>query len=70
MSEGEKFVTVEVSTELLAQLQDGWTPPVHVRIGPIADGYTMTAKTHMCEPCTCPHISDVDDYCPQHGRDS
>jgi len=18
--------------------------------------------------CSCPHISDVDDYCPQHGR--
>lgn len=20
--------------------------------------------------CTCPHISEVDDWCPQHGRDS
>jgi len=20
--------------------------------------------------CSCPHISEVDDYCPQHGRDA
>ena len=19
--------------------------------------------------CSCPHISEVDDYCPQHGRE-
>jgi hypothetical protein len=20
--------------------------------------------------CSCPHISEADDYCPQHGRDT
>jgi hypothetical protein len=20
--------------------------------------------------CSCPHISEVDDHCPQHGRDA
>lgn len=26
------------------------------------------ARPHLL--CSCPHISDVDDYCPQHGRDA
>lgn len=67
MSEREKYVTVEVAVPFLAQLQDEWSPPVQVQIERLATGYTMTFRTHACEPCSCPHISEVDDYCTQHG---
>ena len=43
-------ITIKVSGELLAQLED-WSPPVRVKIVKYADGYSMEAKTfdgHRC----------------------
>lgn len=47
------FVTVQVSRELLAQMTQGWSPPVQVRIEPpaVAGGHhEMVARTHECSP--------------------
>lgn len=48
MPEGETFVTVRVSIELLAQLKDEWSPPVQLQIERYGDEYTMIARTHTC----------------------
>lgn len=70
MAEGDTFITVQVSIEMLAELEQDWSRPVQIQIERTSGGtgYVMNARTHTCEPCTCPHISEVDDYCPQHGR--
>ena len=44
-------VTVLVSTELLAQLEADWSPPLHIQITRtpgIGSGYEMTCRTHEC----------------------
>lgn len=46
-------VTVLVSTELLAQLEADWSPPVQIQIRRtpgIGSGYEMIARTHNCQP--------------------
>lgn len=50
-------VTVLVSTELLAQLTDEWSPPVQIHVDKtpgIGSGYEMICRTHTCNPPTCP----------------
>lgn len=45
-------VTVLVSTELLAQLEADWSPPVQIQIKRtpgIGSGYEMTARTHLVD---------------------
>lgn len=44
----DQVVTVRVSRELLAQMTQGWSPPVQVMItGNAAAGWDMIARTHM-----------------------
>lgn len=46
-------VTVLVSTELLAQLTDEWSPPVQIHVNKtpgIGSGYEMICRTHTCDP--------------------
>jgi hypothetical protein len=48
-------VTVLVSTELLAQLEADWSPPVQIQVRRtpgIGSGYEMTARTHTCAEAT------------------
>lgn len=59
--------TVLIDAELLAELGE-WSLPVQVKINAtpgFGTGYELIAREASC---TCPHISEVDDYCPQHGR--
>jgi hypothetical protein len=48
--EGDRVVTVTVSTELLAQLRE-WSLPVEVQIVETSGGtgYVMNFRTHQCE---------------------
>lgn len=52
MTEGNNFVTVMVSIELLAQLQHDWSPPVQIQIESTTGGtgYVMNARNHTCPP--------------------
>lgn len=48
-------VTVMVSTELLAQLEADWSPPVQVQVRRtpgIGSGYEMVARTHQVDGAT------------------
>lgn len=49
-------VTVLVSSELLAHLEQDWSPPVHVwirRTPGVGSGYEMIASTHTCDGRDC-----------------
>lgn len=62
MTEGMPGTTVmvEVSAELLAELRNGWSPPVLVMIQIDGrGGYIMTAHRHECPPVPAP--SDLGD---------
>ena len=48
------------SDEVRASLARSWEPT--------ARAVLEAALPHLA--CSCPHISEVDDYCPQHGRDA
>ena len=43
-----EVVTVEASPELLAQMEDQWSPPVQVRVTRCNLGWEMTFRTHEC----------------------
>lgn len=57
-------VTVLVSTELLAVLEAGWSPPVQIQVRRtpgIGSGYEMIARTHRCAPALTPDL--IERYC-------